>query len=404
MGNDFKEDCSIHRRIFKCTDAVVKPKYNTDCEMWSVILPCREGYKYTIGDKFILRGAQGEFVFLNLKPVKWNWSPTSLVEIYCESGRYFIKPGEGNLVMKNGVILDTTARRLLCFGAELGFAKYRNDISGGLAMFTFEKREYATNWDQSRIMRQNSGGSGLENSAGLNFNPGQNQVIFSHILSFLSMGNLLNARLVCKQWGDQVTPIVRKKSIINFASWMITPSLRFTRYVHEMKNVAPWPNWQIHCPYSVPAQGNDEKGQATKYFADLNWFLNPRWEHHVKTLSLSGNIHSNPDYGVYIKIVTLFKDTLEELSVSLHMQIFHDDEHQEIYSSKGDLVFKNLRKLSIYINTNDDPRTLPLTRAFSTPWMKTWAGAVKRVDSLDVSGLALLGSKFVEELLKVGAY
>ncbi|XP_035711116.1 uncharacterized protein LOC118436694 [Folsomia candida] len=356
--------------------------------------------QYTLGDKFMSRAAQGEFVFLNLKPVKWNWIPTSLVEISCEAGKYLVKPGEGNIVIRHGEVLNTTARTYLHFGDELGFMKYRDDISGGLAIFTFDEREYETNWDIYRTIGLNSSECRPENSDGLIFTPGQNHVIFSRILSYLSLGNLLNARLVCKQWGEQVTPLVRKKSTINFYSWTITPSLRFSQYVHEIKGVAPWPNWQIHCPYSVPGEGGDEKGRAAKYFADLNWFLDPRWGHHVRTLSLSGSIHSDQDYGVYIKIVTFFKDTLEELSVNLHIKIFNADGYEENYSTKDDLVFKNLKKLAIRINP-DDARSLR-GKEFSALWMKIWAGVVKGLDSMEIRGSPILGSRFVQELHKMG--
>ncbi|OXA49273.1 uncharacterized protein LOC118436832 [Folsomia candida] len=382
------------------SDGVLKPKYNTDCEMRSVILPYREGVKYTFGDEFISREEQGEFVFLNVKPIKWNWSPTSLVEISCEAGKYLVKSGEVNIVIKNGVILDVLAYSgtWLNFGDELQFTKYHDDISGGLAMFTFQKRECATNWDTT--VGQNSIGSGVEeNSSGLNFNPGLNQVIFSHIVSHLSLGNLLSVRLVCKQWDKHVAPLVRKKCVINFRNSSTTPSLKFSRYVHEMKGVAPFPNWTINCPYSVPGKRDDDKGRAAKYFADLNWFLHPRWGHHVKTLSLSGHIYSDPDYGVYIKIVTFFKDTLEQLRVHFYMKIFNEDGHEENYSMKksDDLVFKNLQKFSMTILPYDSG-----TLTVSAPWIKTWACAIKGVDSMEVLGSAWLGSRFVQELQKVG--
>ncbi|OXA49277.1 hypothetical protein Fcan01_15940 [Folsomia candida] len=183
--------------------------------------------KYTFGDKFISREAQGEFVFVDLKRSQWNWSPDSMFQIGCEDGDFFVKPGEGNMVIKNGVILNKTARPWLHFGDELGFMKYRNDISGGLAMFSFQERKYTTNWDKNG---RNSAESGPENGAGLNFTPGKNQLIFSHILSHLSLGNLKNARLVCKQWDEQVSPLVRKKSIIRFSNYCTTPSMRFSWY------------------------------------------------------------------------------------------------------------------------------------------------------------------------------
>ncbi|XP_035711319.1 uncharacterized protein LOC118436807 [Folsomia candida] len=222
-------------------DGVLKSKYNTDCQMQSVILPYREGVMYTFGDKFISREAQGEFVFVDLKRSQWNWSPDSMFQIGCEDGDFFVKPGEGNMVIKNGVILNKTARPWLHFGDELGFMKYRNDISGGLAMFSFQERKYTTNWDKNG---RNSAESGPENGAGLNFTPGKNQLIFSHILSHLSLGNLKNARLVCKQWDEQVSPLVRKKSIIRFSNYCTTPSMRFSWVSHP----GPIGRLTVHSP------------------------------------------------------------------------------------------------------------------------------------------------------------
>ncbi|OXA49276.1 hypothetical protein Fcan01_15941 [Folsomia candida] len=166
-----------------------------------------------------------------------------------------------------------------------------------------------------------------------------------------------------------------------------------------MKGVTPWPNWKIDCPFSVPVvddvEEHDEKGRAAKFLADLSWFINPSRGHHVKTLWLSGRIHSDPDYDVYINVVTSLKDTLEELRIDLYMKIFNADGHEENYSTEGDLVFKNLNKFTMCISSY-------VPETFSAPWVKPWARAIKGVNAMFILSQVPLGSRFVKELQEAG--
>lgn len=111
--------------------------------------------------------------------------------------------------------------------------------------------------------------------------------MFPYILPHLSVQGLKNARLVCRHWDEQVSPILRGKCAIKFGLQGQNPSLQFLRYAHEMQNPADWPNWKISLP-NLPE--DDQKNLVLKYTTDLTWFLQPSRGHHVKTLSLSGEI------------------------------------------------------------------------------------------------------------------
>ncbi|XP_035711430.1 uncharacterized protein LOC118436881 [Folsomia candida] len=252
--------------LFQLPDGVFKAKFNTDSDHWSVILPYIDGQKYTIGDTCISRETQGEFVYL--KPEVWTkrsanpWNWSFGLEIFCKNWHYWVKAVEGDGIFQNGVKLDDKVKTKLNFGDVFTVTKFRNDISGGLAIFTFEKREYPENWDRNKKICTS------ENPAELNV-AFQNDLIFFKILSLLSVGSLKNARLVCRHWNNQVSPILRKKCVINLNlniwGWPFSdfnPSLKLLQYVQDMRNVTDWPNLKIIFP-NLPGKWNGPANMQT---------------------------------------------------------------------------------------------------------------------------------------------
>lgn len=203
-----------------------------------------------------------------------------------------------------------------------------------------------------------------------------------------------NARLVCKHWDEQISPILRKKSLIHFdaESNSFNASLQFSRYLHEMQNVAPWTNWKITYP-DLPASGEDEGKWGDKYIGDLYWFLNPRRGHHVKSLSLKGGICSNCDYYIFLVAVTQFKDTLEELRLDFGMAILNRNGTEIEYESSP-IIFKKLKKFSLQLSLFNSR----LIGGLTATWMKSWADSVTGVESISTLGDASLGSRFVRKL------
>ncbi|XP_035711206.1 uncharacterized protein LOC118436732 [Folsomia candida] len=131
-------------------DGVFQAKSNTGSDDWSVILPYIDRRKYTIGDKYISWATQGDFVFFRTKGDQWNWRFG--LEILCDDDFYWVKPGQGDIIFQNGVKLDDKVETRLNFNDTLIVTKLRNNISGGLAIFTFNKREYPENWDTCKKM------------------------------------------------------------------------------------------------------------------------------------------------------------------------------------------------------------------------------------------------------------
>ncbi|XP_035711432.1 uncharacterized protein LOC118436882 [Folsomia candida] len=223
--------------LIKPPDGVLKAKFNTEADYWSVILPYIERRKYTIGDTYTSWDTQGEFVFFTTKSDKWNWSFG--LEIFCDLDSYWVKAFKGDYIFQNGVKVDDEVKTRVNFGDTFTMTKLRNDISGGLAIFAFEKREYPTDVDYCKKIMCDS-----DNAKELNFTLGRNKLIFSHILSYLSLRSLKNARLVCRHWDEEASPILQKKCAINFDEdyQPSNSSLQFFRYVGEMRNIAGWPN------------------------------------------------------------------------------------------------------------------------------------------------------------------
>ncbi|OXA49264.1 hypothetical protein Fcan01_16110 [Folsomia candida] len=269
--------------LIKPSDGVLQAKFNTGSDDWSAILPCVDRQKYTIGDKYTSWDTQGNFIFFRPEGPEWNWKFG--LEILCDDGFYSVKPATvGGRNFLNGAKLNREVG--LNFGDIFTVTKLRNDISGGLANFTFE---IEINWFSR------------------SFCP----------VSPCTLGSLKNARLVCRHWNEEVTPILRKKYAIKFSysSDVYNPSLKFFRYIHEMRDAENWPHLKISFPFLRFLEDGQENWKA-KYAADLKWFLKQKRGHYVKTLALNGYIHSDQDYLMYLDTVSEFKDTLEELYLS----------------------------------------------------------------------------------------
>lgn len=188
-----------------------------------------------------------------------------------------------------------------------------------------------------------------------------------------------------------MTPILQRKSAMHFPNdWhpsACNPSLQYFRYIHGIRNPADWPNLKIALP-KLPAKEDDPENWGNKYVTDLNWFLQPTRGHHVKTLSLSGEICSDSDYCLYLDTVSHFKDTLEELCVDLDIEICDKNgTNEKEYANRLGLFFPSLKKFALRIFTSS-PELVTLTAS----WMTTWADAVTRVTSLSTGGDDFLGS------------
>ncbi|OXA49226.1 uncharacterized protein LOC118436863 [Folsomia candida] len=385
-------------RLLQPPDAVFESVLMTDCDLNSVILPYRERCRYTLGEKYVSWDTQSEFIFVKTKRPQWDWSFG--LEILCGHDAYWAKPVKGSFVFRNGIKYYDRVKIRLNFGDELVFAKHRDGISGGLARFIFKRREYATNVDKSIKSGPDSDAIVRKNGAKVNFSPGENQLIFSKILSYLPFKSLKNARLVCRHWDEHVSPILRKKSVINFYPGLksANPSLKFLQYVHEMQN---WPRWKISYP-KLPTPLNDISQRGAKYILDLDWFLNPMRGHCVQSLSLFGDIYTNYDYKTYLKAALRLKDTLEELHLEFGIKILGYNGIEENYSEVS-INFKKLTKFSLALNFLEGEPS-PATRLVAG-WMKPWADAVKDVESISTSVRCdtSLGSRFIQELQNSGA-
>ncbi|XP_035701363.1 uncharacterized protein LOC118433495 [Folsomia candida] len=341
---------------------------------------------------------QGDFIFFRTTCTQlgtWNWNFG--LEILCEDHEYWVKALKGDEIFKDGVKLDDEVKKPLNFGDTFTMIKRRNDISGGLAIFSFEKREYRNLLEYCRKT------CASDNAKELNFMLDRNQLIFSKVLSHLSVRSLKNARLVCRHWDEEVTPVLQKKCAIKFVDdWKtFNPSLKFSPYIGEMRNVSGWPNWKITFP-DLPAKEDDQKNFGAKFVIDLNWFLKPRRGHLVKTLSLRGDILSDQDYGLRLDTVSRFEDTLEELCVHFEMRLCNSDGTEKEFSSRPGLCFKVLKKLSLELSESMFSSSQARPDTLTASWMKTWADAVKHVTSISIIGEDILGSRFVQELQTTG--
>ncbi|XP_035702661.1 uncharacterized protein LOC118434050 [Folsomia candida] len=192
-------------RFIRTPDGVFKAKFNTEAYYWSVVLPYVDHKKYTIGHTYTSWETQGDFIFFRTTCTQlgtWNWNFG--LEILCEDHEYWVKALKGDEIFKNGVKLDDEVKKPLNFGDTFTMIKRRNDISGGLAIFSFEKREYRNLLEYCRKT------CASDNAKELNFMLDRNQLIFSKVLSHLSVRSLKNARLVCRHWDEEVTPVLQK--------------------------------------------------------------------------------------------------------------------------------------------------------------------------------------------------
>ncbi|OXA39978.1 hypothetical protein Fcan01_25265 [Folsomia candida] len=371
------------------------------------ILPYQDGRKFTLGTKYTSREEQGEFIFLHIEGDDdeggnddKNVNTASLVEIFCNNGQFYIMPNSGVELLINN---DPEGRYRL----ELNFGD-RLEISwhDEVLQLLFKERTFKPdnhNWYGKR------GPGEVVPMGDINFTPEKNQLILSKILSYLPLQSLKCARLVCKDWNEEGSRLLRNTGFATFNNEHdygnyiqdVNASMKFLQYMEEMQNM-PMHNWRLYIPIfelhpvRYPESILDSvfsilpHKPGDKYVADLTWFLHLDRGHHIKRLKLHGRIFSNFDYKIFLKVVTALQTTLQELYLRLY---FYSDEE---YQPEGNLHFKKLKVFSFNFEHNRDLD--PLNHAYLAPW----APAIVEAESIAISGCPVMTSILMKSLQEIG--
>ncbi|OXA53931.1 uncharacterized protein LOC118435845 [Folsomia candida] len=355
------------------------------------ILPYIENQKYTFGTKYTSRDHQGEFIFVQTEK-----NPGNLAEINCSGGNYWITPAGKRVVLVNDARLEKNCRTKLNDGdkiALLGKVRPRRGLYPWIkheslhGFFLFKEGRRA-------IERQEGEDPSMSDDEDkVNFTPGQNYLILSHIFSYLPFDNLKTARLVCSKWDEEAARILKKKSTVamdlysryNYQYPM--GSMTLLRYAKEMENLHPT---SLHL--NLP-RFTSSNYRSLKLVDDLNWFLLLDRCRHITRLNLGGAIFSGSDYKMHLGILTKLQATLCDLELS--WQLYLRDE------SSGDHAFLtkdlNLNKLEVFtysITTGHEEDVLANEAVLSY-----WAAAVQRVKRIQLKRDVFYEWKFFNCLL-----
>ncbi|XP_021958587.1 uncharacterized protein LOC110854460 [Folsomia candida] len=412
---------------------VVNPNDTTNWKEFA-ILPYQDRRKFTLGTKFTSWEDQGEFIFLNIPDQRnrnfdyssdddsdsdyddrWTMRTASLVEISCNNGQYYIMPMRAAHLVVNGQDKSCSCgRHHSSYRLELNFGD-RLEISlapGGLQRekitLLFKERTFKPDVDKDaeKVPQE-------ENN--VDFVPGRNHLILSQILTYLPVQSLKCARLVCRDWNELGSRILRKRGYATFTfsyeggctTQNVNASMQFYRYIQEMGD-APMPNWTFFLPtfepemypFSESGFNISKHKPGGKYIMDLDWFLHPNRGHHVKRLVLHGALEARFDYKIFVKVVTKLQETLQELTLKIEMNLVTVTGQEIEYQIVTNLQFQQLKTFSFFL-VGMNSRQSDMT-AFNLAWLAPWASAIRNVDSILINGHSVLSSFLVKHMRTVG--
>lgn len=140
---------------------------------------------------------------------------------------------------------------------------------------------------------------------------GRNEHLISKILTYLPISTLKSARLVCKLWYEEATPLLRDKSLIhfNFNTYQTTrESMRILKYTYEMEHF-PHPHWYLN----LPVLSNSANPLTRKFRQDFTHLL--KHQRNVESLRINGAIHSPQDLSIRMKLFQAVSQTLQDLQI-----------------------------------------------------------------------------------------
>ncbi|OXA40795.1 hypothetical protein Fcan01_24616 [Folsomia candida] len=215
------------------------------------------------------------------------------------------------------------------------------------------------------------------------FTPGQNHLILSHIFSYLTFNTLKRARLVCTKWDEEAVRILKKKSTVSFNfrdlyEGPIQP-MRLLRYIKEMKNLQ-LPSLTLDLPPFTAVNNPDpqEAELLLKLADDLTWFLSDRGSH-ITRLNLEGRIFSRSDYKIHLGILIKLQATLCDLELSWNFDL-RDESSQDYAFPTEDLHLNKLEAFTFSVRFGRTPPVITQRTIISS-----WAAAVQGVKTFQVN-------------------
>ncbi|OXA62856.1 uncharacterized protein LOC118434015 [Folsomia candida] len=424
-------------------------------KLWKpfAILPNIEGQKFTIGETFTSRKKQGEFIFWK-RPMKDQLNIMAdgnlpVCEITCDENKYWVTPllSGGEVVAVNDIaIQDSTELKFgdyLSLGVPATPDKFENwkrtqtnffpfpttenehaipecptawankeldAFKNTLRLFLlFQRREYDFDlfWKREleekrkKTSKNDSDDDDLDvehvEKTEAGFTPQLDELAVSHILSYLPLNDVKNARFLSRVWNQEALRLIKKKGLVkldfSFGYQKLDDSTKLLRYNHEME-VNPIPHWRI----TIPSIGLDEDwhevhpSQGGKIIADLHWFLGLR-THNVTTLQLGGTIASKFDYKTQVKILRRCPtQTIQYFELGWTWRTVKTSGRR--YKFPSSIKFTNLKTIAFSMDDGDYRGDHSEDYSSLTPLLTPLISAVKgvRVLILDCPCSPLLGT------------
>ncbi|OXA63219.1 uncharacterized protein LOC110855001 [Folsomia candida] len=375
-------------------------------KLWKpfAILPNIEGQKFTIGETFASREEHGEFIFWK-RPMKEKLNITTggnlpICEITCAENKYWVTPllSGGEVVAVNDVQIQ--GRTELKFGDYLSLGvsatpeELENwkrtyprlmpfpttDVEDDLPpwakmelntferthrlVLVFQRREYdfdsfwKTELEQRKKEKKTSKNESnvdlnlehVEEKKEARFIPQLNELVVSHILSYLPFDDLKNVRFLSNVWNQEALRLIKKKGCVRFefspGHKKLDDSTKLFRYNHEMQE-NPIPHWRIAIP-SIGLETYQHEirpAQGEKVIAGLHWFLGLK-THNVTSLDFAGTIASKSDYDAQIRVLEMCPtQTIENFE--LGWTWIQDEASGRGYTFPRSIKFTNLKTFGL---------------------------------------------------------
>jgi hypothetical protein len=250
--------------------------------------------------------------------------------------------------------------------------------------------------------------------------------MLSHVLSYLSIEDLKDVRLVNHLWNQEASKLLKKRSdaIITFnfkkPSLYLDDSTQLYRYIDEMK---PCQNQfissivlNLNRDYSEDSEDEDDELETGNYTypenkillnrleADLLWFFTLSNNNHVFTkLILDGSIETKHILVIRTRIITLLKDTLKELDMGGWWQPRNEDYSiinepnpalNEEYQFPSQLEFSSLKSFTLSLYTHLDFQI----KGWS--WIESLVKSIKDVTCIHLCCCEVVMMEFLELLRK----